>query len=185
MNEPLTRQKTLYEIMHVLDAANVPGDGVINQIHTLIDDNARLEAQIEALRKRPDVERLYELLDEDRSQILSLIADACLDAGLEPEALGWRWLAERKKWPGQTKDNSVWGWGWVDEEHKDVGHKFNPASFTLPRGLHTLVAQHLREVNELQFFAPTARTALEAVVAAFVGGWREPMRKRCTTAEGQ
>ena len=99
-----------YEILRLLDGANVPGRNIVDRVRVLIADRDKLYAELESARNRSDRDKLVESLDDDRTDTLHVIADAALDLGREGEATGWRWLAVRKKWP-------VWSgyhWTWLD-----------------------------------------------------------------------
>lgn len=115
-------QNALYKIMQLLNQTNTPGLDVVQQVEILIADNQRMEAKLHREQTRDTRTHLLELLDEDRSEILSLLADDALDRGRDGEAMGFRWLANRLKWPTKTAK----GWRWQQ----------GPSSHELPLGLY-------------------------------------------------
>lgn len=153
------------ELLDILDTAAVPTAGsTVDRVRLLADENARLLAALEERRKVGDYGRLLAMLDEDRSEVLMLLADCCLDADppRPEEAKGWGWLATMKKWP--TRCKSGWRWFIAIREDREAGND------ELPTRLFTTFTP---EEEEAHFF-PSAGAALRAVVDAIAAGkWKE------------
>jgi len=178
----LDRRKTMYLILRALNAANVPGNDIVQQVEALIAENGRFNAERERMLARPNADRVREMIDADRSVLCALMADDALDRAevaegadrerLDAEAMGWRWLSLKRKWPTQEKIAKEWVWGWMTEERRD-GEPVVPSSSTLPGALHAIVRETIYR-DRFGYSTTTARAALEAVVLAFINGWREP-----------
>ena len=150
-----------YEILRLLDGANVPGRNIVDRVRVLISDRDKLWDEVHAARTRTDREALVASLDEDRWQTLGVLADCCIDAGLHDEARGWGWLAAAKKWP-------VWSghhWTWLDAP----GHPhLRDFGCVLPIGLCRAASGRER------LYFKTQGEALWAVVDAIASGrWKE------------
>lgn len=141
------------DVLRILDEANVPGRTVAERVRVLIADNDRLAARLEVRARSSDKARLVESLDENRSELLMLLADACLDLGTpegDAEAKGWGWLAKTNRWPVRNR----FGWCWYEEESE--------RSYHIPRGIP---GSHNGRCG-----FPTQSAALLAIVRAIASG---------------
>ncbi len=153
---------TVLEAHALLDTAGVPGGYTLtDRIGLLVAENARLNARLEAAAKRTDRGRLMSLLDEDRSEVLMMLADVCVDEGRPEEARGWGWLASAKKWPARRDA----GWHWY--------HHSGPSAscHEIPFLLHdAMLASHPPNYGVLVHHFPSCSSALLAVVGVIASG---------------
>jgi hypothetical protein len=157
-----------FDVQAILDRAETPltHASALGRLLCLVDDyNALVREQ---RKERPDRERLMQMLDEDRDEVLMMLCDSCIDDGREAEAKGWGWLAANHKWPARM--DSGWAWSetssWVHEN----------LSYMLPDALADLVWQAERGPVATTKTPrwPTARAALEAVVDVIASGkWQQ------------
>lgn len=163
------------KVLALLEKAGAPGRTILDGVTGLVDDYLRLHEMVQRQSRRTPYERLLEQLDEDRNDVLGMLADAALDEGKEEEAKAWYWLARNRRWP--FKDRQViWFWAHSAlEPCPDVamGH-------ILPRPLWLVMSD-----TTCTAFT-SAREALEAVVETIASGkWRpssEPKEAPVTKA---
>jgi hypothetical protein len=168
MRHPATAAtpRELFQVLQLLNEANVPGDDVVDQVRNVIAENARLTALLAFRERETAYDHLLASLDEDRSETLFLLADAAQDCGRPEEAPGWFWLGEKRKWP--FRSTRKWFW---DEERIEGG--VGNISYRLP---HSLCIQ----VGAIGQLTPHAseREALQAVVNVIASGKWKPEKKR-------
>jgi hypothetical protein len=144
----------------LLDDAEVPcASGLDERLELVLADYKRLLA--ERRRDRPERERLLEMLDEDPSEILMLLADACLDEGKTAEAMGWGWLAQAGKWPTHTRSGWLW-YVYLSQTDLHSGDSDYLSSVLVP-----IQQDHAGDSITSSVY-PSARAALEAVVSLIV-----------------
>ncbi len=148
----------LMDCHKALDGAGVPGahKTLEGRVLSLIAENERLTRLLEKQLKQTDRDRLLALLDEDRSEVLMMLADACVDEGRPKEAQGWGWLASGKKWPAWCRK----GWLWYRSYDESIAH-----SAALPHRLWESCASVPAPYHGTDFkYFPTCSAALLAVV---------------------
>jgi hypothetical protein len=138
----------------LLDQVEAPCAATLTErLEMLLADYQRLLA--ERRTERPPRERLLEVLVEDRSEVLMMLADACLDEGRPEEARGWGWLGQAGKWPVHDRR----GWYW----HLREVSRRRRRSYVLPATVFGALRDPKRAMTSQRH--PTARAALEAAVA--------------------
>lgn len=169
-----------YLILRMLDAANVPGATLRERIEILLAENQRLEKAVEIQARKTSRERLLEQLDEDRSEVLLMLHDACLDDGRDAEARGWGWLAMNKKWPVQIKD----GWCWGTDDPAFTYYQVPGLAFVLPDLLARAAWESVDDRRGIGRVWTSCSLALQAVVDVIAAGKWQVGQKPAQTTRG-
>ncbi len=145
-------------IERLLDAADVSFGPLRWRINALIAERDRLAAQLAERSRETDYARLLGMLEQDRTDVLYMLADAAADSPdevIRRRAAGWHWLAAGRKHPSERPK----GWHWFQDEN--LPGRARQDCDRLPQQLRLALA-----ANPLDDLYPTARAALEAVVDA-------------------
>lgn len=158
----------LLALHDLLDQAGIPlagpgssHHGLVERVQMLVEERDRLQGLLTDRARQTDYDALLASLDEDRGEVLMLLADACLDSGREQDAKGWGWLHMTNRWPVRVGKS----WGWVFCADSLVPLPDRPAH-VLPRSL----LHHFGDNPDMVYKFSTCRAALEAVMKAQMAG---------------
>jgi hypothetical protein len=150
-------------ILEILDNASIPGGDIERRILMLYSRCEIAEKKLEQRSKATDREHLLAMIDEDRNEVLLLLADDALDRGDEMRAKGWGWLAATHRWPHHKYQNRTWFWA------RSPMISLNDRPCNLPEHL----MEYIVGAGGLGIVQPfkTCRAAFEAVVEVIRRGW--------------
>ena len=153
----------------LLDLAECPMGSVEERVKALVEDYRRVLTLLEARSKKTPREKLLEMLDEDRFDVVRMLADACLDEGLDEESKGWAYVAAQRKWPKPEKGRWVWHWRFTGDDQSNL------EPHELPGDLYRAAfGSPFSPGNTGSRSFKTARVALQAAVGAIAGGKWKP-----------
>lgn len=103
--------------------------------------------------------RLLQELDDCRWFAMRQLADECEERGEVDEALGWRWLAENRRWPYPDRKN----YRFLGYPEKNPGYRSRPKGD--PSRLPDSVIAKMKKRSH------ASEAWLLALAAKAVGGW--------------